>query len=221
MATGLAETSGRVPVGSAIDRAAALLGADAASGPGVFLDDVTLGLIGFRFEVKRTEGRNLLLGARRDLSAPRLLMGRPTPHVGRDRELRMLDGGLEECLGDRVSRTVVVTGPPGIGKSRLAGEWLAQAGQRSRARVLFARADPRSAGSRAVSGRAAAERSDRLARSRPAGTCSSSASESTWSTRPPAENVEQRVEFIAEILGLWGDREPSEPLRAARGNPRS
>ena len=48
-------------------QAAALLGADAASGPGVFLDDVTLGLIGLRFGVQRVEGKNVLLGARRDI----------------------------------------------------------------------------------------------------------------------------------------------------------
>jgi eukaryotic-like serine/threonine-protein kinase len=215
VATGLAETSGQVPVGSAIDRAAALLGADTASGPGVFLDDVTLGLIGFRFEVQRVDGKNVLLGARRDVGAPRLLMGRPTPHVGRDRELKMLDGVLEECLADRVARTVVVTGPPGIGKSRLTGEWLGAAGRSGGARVLFARADPRSAGSAlflvaqllrdAIGLREADAAETQLHRLR------------EYLRR--AEGAEQIVEFTAEILGLGGDREPSELLRAARGNP--
>jgi len=218
VATGLAETSGRVPVGSAIDRAAALLGADAASGPGVYLDDVTLGLIGFRFDVQRLEGRNLLLGARRDFGAPRLLMGRPTPHVGRDRELKMLDGVLEECLADRVSRTVMVTGPPGIGKSRLAGEWLAEGGRNGQARVLFARADPRSAGSAfflveqllrdAIGLREADARDVQLQRLR-----------DHMERAVDSESAGQLVEFTAEILGLWGDREPSQLLRAARGNP--
>ena len=34
---------------------------------------------------------NVLRGAHPDLDVPRLLMGKPTPHVGRDRQLAMLD----------------------------------------------------------------------------------------------------------------------------------
>ena len=90
---------------------------------------MTVGLIGLRFEVVRAGELNVLRTARRNLDAPRLLMGRPTPYVGRERELRLLDEVLDECIDDRVSRCVLVTGQPGIGKSRLAGEWLARGGR--------------------------------------------------------------------------------------------
>jgi serine/threonine protein kinase len=147
VATGLADTSERVPVGAAIDRAAALLGYKVSSAAGVPIDEVTSGLIGRRFDVQRSAAMTLLVGARRDFDAPRVLMGRPTPCLGRDREVAMLDGVLEECVSDCVSRTVLVTGPPGIGKSRLAEEWLAQGRHAGGVRTLVARPDPGSAGS--------------------------------------------------------------------------
>ena len=217
VATGLADTSGRAPVGAAIDRAAALLG-QTGVGSGVLLDDVTSALIGLRFEVQRSGSRHLLLAARRDLDPPRLLMGRPTPHVGRDRELRMLDSVLDECVDERVSRTVIVTGPPGIGKSRLAGEWLGRGGRDGSVRTLFARADPGLAGSAlsllaelirdAVGLREAdePERSRRALRDHLQSVCGT-------------EALEQLVEFVGEVIGVPPGAEPSPILRAARGNP--
>ncbi|MEY4545596.1 MAG: hypothetical protein RL685_1791 [Pseudomonadota bacterium] len=118
VATGLAETSGGVPIGVAIDRAASLL--ERIDRDGVCLDEVTLGLIGLRFEVERAGPLIRLLAARTEFDAPRRLMGRFTPHLGRERELRTLDGVLDECASESVSRMVLVTGSPGIGKSRLA-----------------------------------------------------------------------------------------------------
>ncbi len=161
--TGLAKTATNFPVGTAIERAANLLGAVSDQKPGVFLDEVTVGLIGLRFEVVRTGQLNELRTARRNLDAPRLLMGRPTPYVGRDRELRLLDEVLDECINEGVSRTVLVTGQPGIGKSRLAGEWLARGGRGGLARSLFARADLGPRGIGAVTRAAAHSRRRRAA----------------------------------------------------------
>ena len=205
VATGLAETSGRVPMGTAIDRAAALLGAEALASPGVLLDEVTMGLTGFRFDVKRAEGMNLLLGPRREINAARFLMGRPTPHVGRDRELKMLDSVLEECMADRVSRTVLVTGPPGIGKSRLAGEWLAQSGSRAGARVLVARADPRSAGSALSLVQQLIRDAAGLREADPTGIQLSGLREHMRRTGESGA-ADQLGEFLAEIIGLRAER---------------
>ncbi len=152
VATGLAETSGFVPVGAAIDRAASLLEGDPRGSArerndvAIFIDDLTMGLIGPRCEVRRVGERNLLSAIRADLDAPRKLMGRETPCVGRDLELRLLDSALEECVASGSSRAVLVTGPPGIGKSRLASEWLRRQGQLEGVQLLIARADPMTSG---------------------------------------------------------------------------
>jgi tetratricopeptide (TPR) repeat protein len=213
VATGLAETATNFPVGTAIERAASLLGAAGDAGPGVFLDEVTVGLIGLRFEVVRSGELNELRTARRNLDAARLLMGRPTPYVGRDRELRLLDEVLDECINDGVSRTVLVTGQPGIGKSRLAGEWLARGGRGGLARSLFARAEPGSAGS-------ALSLVQQLIRDG-AGLREADASEISWARLREhlAMAGEQAIAFLGEVLGLPEDGESTSILRAARGNP--
>ena len=216
VATGLADTSGGIPVGVAIDRAATMLGESSTAG-GVMLDDVTLGLVGLRFEVQRVAGANVLLAARRDFDAPRQLMGRKTPYVGRDREIRALDEALNECVVEHVSRAVIVTGPPGIGKSRLASEWLARGGRGGVVRALFARVDPRSAGSAwslvqrlirdAADVRDADGREAQFARLQEHLTRLFGASERARVT-----------EFLAEVLGLRVQSEPSPLLQAALSN---
>jgi tetratricopeptide (TPR) repeat protein len=213
VATGLAETTTKFPVGTAIERAANLLGAASDAGPGVFLDEVTVGLIGLRFEVVRTGALNELRTARRNLDTARLLMGRPTPYLGRDRELRLLDEVLDECINDQVSRTVLVTGHPGIGKSRLAAEWLARGGRGGLARSLFARADPGSGG-------AALSLVQQLIRDG-AGLREADPSERSWARLREhlCSAGERTIAFLGEILGLDEDGESSAILRAARGNP--
>ncbi|HYP98948.1 MAG TPA: protein kinase [Polyangiaceae bacterium] len=216
VATGLADTSAGIPVGVAIDRAAAML-SEANTAGSVRLDDVTLGLVGLRFEVQRLAGANLLIAARRDFDAPRQLMGRPTPYVGRDREIRALDEALNECVVDHVSRVVIVTGPPGIGKSRLASEWLARGGRGGLVRTLFARVDPRSAGSAwslvqrlirdAADMRDAETREAQFTRLR----------EHLTRLFGATEN-ERITEFLAEVLGLRVQSEPSPLLLAAMSN---
>ena len=69
-------------------------------------------------------------GALRDLRAegPALLRRSETPFVGRARELEALHAAFRESRHARVCRLVTVVGPPGIGKSRLAGEFLASVG---------------------------------------------------------------------------------------------
>ena len=61
----------------------------------------------------------------RDAKA-RTLLGKPTPFVGRDRELATLEALFEECAGEPVARAVLVTGFPGAGKSRLVAEMMRQ-----------------------------------------------------------------------------------------------
>lgn len=217
VATGLADTSARVPVGAAIDRAAALLGVRGDAGGGIFVDDVTSTLIGLRFEVHQSNGTTVLVGARREVDAPRVLMGRPTPCVGRDRELSMLEDLLDECVSDRVSRTVVVTGPPGIGKSRLAGEWLAR-GRHSRAvTTLFARADPGSAHSALSLVRRLIHDAAGLREADPVEVQLSTLRDYlAQGSEGPSATV---FEFLAEVAGLMGDEEPTAEVVSARRTP--
>ncbi len=108
---------------------------------GIAIDDVSATLLGDRFEI--VDGA--LVGASRHGAAPRTLLGKRTPYVGRDKELALLDATLRECISEPVARATVVTGPAGSGKTRLAHELLGRVG--SDAKVLIARGDPVGAGS--------------------------------------------------------------------------
>jgi tetratricopeptide (TPR) repeat protein len=140
VATGSAEVSGDVPVGEVIERAAMLA---SVSSDGVRLDDVTRNLLDERFVV--VDGT--LVGERETSEVARLLLGKPTPCMGRERELGSLIGIVEDCVRDSVSRAVVLTGPPGSGKSRIRHELLRSLASRwETAAVWIARGDPIGAG---------------------------------------------------------------------------
>lgn len=216
VSTGLAETSLEVPIGAAIDSAAALL--ERLDQSGVFVDHVTLGLIGLRFEVARLGALHHVLAARRDLAASHVLMGRSTPHVGRQRELRTLDGVLDECVDESVSRLVLVTGPPGIGKSRLVSEWLVQSGQRGAVKAVFARAEPNSSGTALSLVDRALRDAFGIRESDDAETqYASIARHLERSSQTPSARLV--VELLAELLGIPGPAEPSGVLLAARASP--
>jgi len=58
----------------------------------ILIDDVVAGLLDARFDVREAEAGLLLLHGERELGeGTRLLLGKATPCVGRDRELRMLE----------------------------------------------------------------------------------------------------------------------------------
>lgn len=222
LATGRAETGTRLPVGPAIDRAAELLrGAGdetaRADPEGILVDDVTAALLGARFEVRQTGERNLLVGELADFESPRLLMGKPTPTVGRDKELAMLEATLVECIDDSVARAVLVTAPPGLGKSRVATEFLRKVSARGDTRVLMARADATGAGSAlAVAQRLVlqalgvrADASDATKRSRLT---------EYVRERMPADRAEVVAEFLGEIASIAAEGPPSPFLRAARND---
>jgi len=112
------------------------------------LDDMTMNLLDARFELSRDEAGAWLFGAR-DAAAPaRTLLGRPSPCVGRDRELATLDAIWSEVVGDGVARVVLVTAPAGAGKSRVRSEFVNRLRSRGEdVEVWVARADRTSAGS--------------------------------------------------------------------------
>ncbi|WP_438023870.1 serine/threonine-protein kinase [Sorangium sp. So ce233] len=129
LATGRAEQTGSLPVGPVMDRAAALLAlAEREACPErqpspVRIDDVTRALLDARFEIEAARSGTFLLLQEREVGrTARTLLGKPSPYVGRDRELRNLRELLEDSFGGPEPRAILITGPPGIGKSRLRYE---------------------------------------------------------------------------------------------------
>jgi eukaryotic-like serine/threonine-protein kinase len=214
--TGRAETLLPMPVGAAIDRAADSLRVASETGVAIVLDDLTSSLLGSRVELRPLTNGTALVGERANPYAQRLLMGKPTPCVGREKELILLEATLDECIRDEEARTVLVTAPAGIGKSRLISEFLAGTRTRGPARVLFAQADPMTAGSPLVltqqlvrdavglRGQSAPEESSRLL---------------SYLQRIGGRALAPLAEFVGELAGVRAASKPSPSLRAARNDP--
>ncbi len=229
LATGLATVTGRSCVGDVIERAASILasarqrrgGASAETLHGespVFLDETTAGLLDLRFDVGGDDRGLFIRGLRERDAKARTLLGRPTPFVGRERELSTLVGIFEECVDEPVARAVLVTGQAGNGKSRMAGELLRRIGELPGVESWLARGEPMSEGSpftllarmlRRASGISGAEplvvRQQKL-RARVG--------------RHVSEAEVQRVaEFVGEIASVHFGDASSVQLRTARQDP--
>ncbi len=115
----------------------------------ILIDDVITGLLDARFDVREAEGGfSVLLGERSLGEGTRLLLGRATPCVGRDRELRILEQLLDECVDDGRTQAILVTAPAGVGKSRLTQEFIRRAREHSKGvRIWLGRGDALRAGS--------------------------------------------------------------------------
>jgi tetratricopeptide (TPR) repeat protein len=150
VATGRGDLSSRFAVGEVLDRTVALLHRPAtgeASLEGVRVDEVTAGLLDARFDVTQ-DPRGFVLRGEGAGGPARRLLGRATPCVGRERDLRLLSSMFDECVADSAARVALVTAPAGIGKSRLRREWLRLLGERrDRPVILGAHGDSVSAGS--------------------------------------------------------------------------
>ncbi|WP_437310263.1 protein kinase domain-containing protein [Sorangium sp. So ce388] len=125
LVTGRGEATNRLPVGEALERAAALLDearGQIGRGALVRIDGVTRALLDTRFHVVDVAGRFLLQHERPIGDEPRTLLGKPSPFVGRDRELRSVVDLIEASFEERRPVAILVTAPPGMGKSRLRQE---------------------------------------------------------------------------------------------------
>jgi tetratricopeptide (TPR) repeat protein len=220
LATARGEVAGTLPLGDVIERAAGLVrppGVATERGVGVLLDETTASLLDDRFEIAESAS-GLHLRAERDAASPaRLLLGRPTPCVGRERELRELTAAFDECVVSRVAAVVLVTGAAGVGKSRLRRELVARLAHRD-ARVWIGRADPGRAGTifgmlaPVVQSAAGIVDNDplELRRSKLAACVGAHV----------APEARARVtEFLGELIGTPFPDDSSVALKAARGNP--
>ena len=212
----------RAGAGPAFDRARALL-RDHAGGPGsdrIMIDEVTRGLLDVRFVVERTPaGVHVLTGDELSVDATRPLLGKPTPCVGREAELALLEASLSACIEEGEPRAVVVKAPPGVGKSRLRHELLRRLSSRGDdVLIVIGRADPLSAGTSyglfgqalrrmagILDGESLEVRREKLAR--------------RIGERLPEETAARVVAFMGELSGVPFSDEHDVRLRAARQDP--
>jgi tetratricopeptide (TPR) repeat protein/tRNA A-37 threonylcarbamoyl transferase component Bud32 len=135
--------------GDAIERGAAEVEIRGAPGAAplprspILLDEASALLLSEHFVVEQQGAKRLLQGPRATVAPPRTLVGRVTPCVGRERELAVLEAAFAACVAEPSARALLLTGPAGIGKSRLRYELLARlALGASPPTVLFGRAGP-------------------------------------------------------------------------------
>jgi serine/threonine protein kinase len=160
LCTGRSILREQFPIGEAIERAVKMLRRQqtrfatlSESGPaedvrGIYVDDLSAEFLDGRFVLSdRKEGRTLLSEtASSDESRP--LLGKPTPCLGREQDLAVVDLALATTLEQHRPQAVLITALPGIGKSRLRHEFLRRQELRGQPlSVLLGRGDPLTIGS--------------------------------------------------------------------------
>jgi hypothetical protein len=222
LVTGLGFLDERLPSGEAMDKAGRLLHQfEQAPAPAFpVVDEVTAGLLGARFQLSRgNSGTFELRGEHLGSDESRPLLGKPTPCVGREQELTLLDMAFTTCVQEPVAQALLVTASAGMGKSRLRHEFLRRLEQRGEpVQVLLGRGDPLSAGSaQGLLGQALR------------GLCGIQGSEDLTVLRErlsrrvarhlPAEQAREAAGFLGELCGIPFPDDSSPQLRTARGDP--
>jgi hypothetical protein len=219
IAMGRAESTSKLPEPEVIERALQLLAVQPAPAalPPIALDEISAGLLDARFEVTETSSGLMLRGKRTVMPGTRTLLGCPTSCVGRDWELNALTTLLDECIDEPAARTVIVTAAAGMGKSRLAAEFVAHVQRRDQPiAVWVGRGDSLRAGAtldllaQALcgalgihGGEPLAERHDRI--------------RARLTERVPAAERTRVAEFLGELIGApFPDDAASASLHAAR-----
>ena len=226
VATGRALLGQTTCMGEAVDRAARLLErtGDPAGAPedtkGVWIDTVTAGLLDARFMTTPQGSAVLLHTEHPDADESRLLLGKPTPCVGREVELAQLEGLMSRAIADAAAQAALVVAPPGTGKSRLRHELLRRLRDKCpEAEILVGHGDPLSAGSpyglvgdalRRLAGIRVGMDPVQAQGALVARLC-----------RHVAPKDARRVgEFLGELCGILFPADDSPPLQAARSDPR-
>jgi len=198
--------------GEALDRAAKQL---ELTHPGtVRVDSHVLPALEGRFVVHQdTEGGVLLREDPTSFTA-RLLLGRSSQTVGRDKEIALLSGVFRELASEGTPRAAIVTGPAGVGKSRVRAE-LVSLLETSPAEVTVCRGDPMGHGSLSCLGRALRLRM---------GVHDGEAPESqvqkvrTYLNLRLPRPVRFLAGFLGELVGVAFPDGGDEALRSARGS---
>jgi len=219
LAVGRGVADGSSASGAVIERAAALLErAVAASADAVHVEASVVPLLEPRFVLTDDAGGPLLRAERSALESSRVVRGRPTPFVGRSRELAAIENAFTTAMLEREASAVVVVGPAGSGKSRLREEVVRAVQRReASAQVWIAQGDPLRAKSplaplahllRGLAG--ADDAQDAVARERLVARLDD----------VPESAREHALVFLAEMIGAPLDAAASAQLRAARDTSR-
>jgi eukaryotic-like serine/threonine-protein kinase len=224
LATGRAVMETGFPVGDSIDRAAALLrGAlqplREKHSESVLIDDTTAGLLDVGFDVKSDGGYFVLRGEHRAAESTRMLLGKPTLCVGRQRELGVLSGIFEECLAEPGARAMLVTAPAGMGKSRLRKEFLERSPvKEAGAEVFLGRCDAMTAAAPLAALATALRSNAGIVEGQPHDV----KQRQLWAriARNVLDHHLVRVaELLGEMTGIHVAEAQSQPLRSARAQP--
>jgi eukaryotic-like serine/threonine-protein kinase len=217
--------SARLPPAEILEEGRELLDLAAASAPprAIRLADVAAGLLANRFDVGGDVSGLVLRGERDAREAARTLLGKPTPFVGRDHELGVLEAALDEALSEPSARAVLVTAVAGVGKSRLYHELFRRVeDRRSRTstpvQIWAAQGDPMSAGSPFGMIAQMLRREAGLRQGEPREIRRQKLRARVARSVPP-NDVVRVAQFLGELIGApFSDKESVE-LRAARADP--
>ncbi len=217
VASGRGDPSRGSVIADVVARAQHLLEIDEAA-KHVRIDPMTAGLLDSTFEVSGDASALALIG-QRERNSVRKLLGKPTPCVGRERELSMLNGLVAECLDEPLSTALLITANAGVGKSRLRYEILRALRDRDDSpEIWMARGDPITSGSpfgmlsqllRGMAGLVDGElvevrRQKLLAR---------------VGRNLPLEDATRVAQFLGELVGAQFSADDRPSLRAARQDP--
>jgi len=217
--TGWGKLGRGLPVGAAIERAMKLLREAEVGEPHITLDEQTAGLIDARFDIAGfEEGRLELRGERVLDEVWRPLLGRPTPCVGRDDELQVLQQAWARCAAG-AAQVVLITGPAGMGKSRLIQELVERVRRSGEAAAIWiGRGDPLRADStsgllaEAIRGAAGLRGGEPLELRR-------EQLRARVGRHVPERHRQRVSEFLGELVGIPFPDDDRLPLRAARQDP--
>jgi predicted negative regulator of RcsB-dependent stress response len=220
VAASMALVMGRLEAGTGanevVARARRLL--RSPDGP-IRLDEATAGLLDARFTVVGDPDGLALHGAQTGDEETRTLLGKPTPFVGREQELAQLEAVFAACVANREARAVLVTGAPGLGKSRLRQELTQRVQQRSpTVAVWTGRGDPMRAGAPFGLLGEAIRRAATIDGGEPLAVRRQRLYERV-ARHVPAERAAHVAEFLGEIAGVPFPTEDSVRLRSARRDP--
>ena len=222
LATGRGAFQGRTAVGEVVEAAARALkkGQPLNTSAGVFVDTLSAKLLKGRFAQTPRPGGALLLGEEREIDASQPLLGKPTTCIGRDPELANLEAQLSACIEESAARAILVTAPPGMGKSRLRHEFIRRIAKRSESLTrLVSRGDLTGAGDPYGMLRDAIHK-----------LCGFTGSESLADQQErlrtrigqhvPAAEQDRVVLFVGELCGIPFPDEGKPVLQAARQDPK-
>ena len=231
LVTGWEVFTGSQPLGRVIDRAAALLDARAGASTHVLLDPMTAALLDERFALEGGDEVPTLACEREPLDEVRRLLGKPIVFLGRERELGILEDLFDACVAEPAARAVLITGVPGVGKSRLRGEFVhrirasgqqlpvgGRSGEQRPVEIWIARGDPmRQKAPFGLLGQLV-RRAARLVDGEPLDVRRQKLAARVARSTDPA--IQRRIaEFLGEMVGTPFPGEDSPQLRAARLDP--